>query len=323
MPPKSAKYPPELRKLAVRMVAEMRTKYKSDQEAILAVADALDIHDPKKLRKWIQQSEGGEDSEDLGSSKPGILKRSVFRTHPIITGVTIAVLGGLGLTYSQVVLGVGKHEPQLAVDGVSLTAAEGVEQSNGLPGTTPFKIDIKLLNTGTQLAVINSVHLVIQKFATLPLCLSQGGFPSTGQYHGNMPTDPRPGTVVNIPVSQEVGPDSADRFDLLLRTAKTGRDADSVYLYRVRLYVNYNIGANAIDAGQMIIDLPWDPKYQYGYFWARSYKPNQFDYMGSYTPGINRCLIRNSYTLKSILSMPGTRTAILSAIPSELSTTRL
>jgi hypothetical protein len=105
--------------------------------------------------------------------------------------------------------------PHLEVDGVSLT-------SQASSGSAPFKIDIKLLNTGKGLAAINDARLVIQKFVVLPMCGSQGEFGPTGTYPHSMPTNPKPGQVVNIPVSQLVSPNGADRFDLLLGVHEGG-----------------------------------------------------------------------------------------------------
>jgi transposase len=50
-------YPPELRKRAVRMVAEVRPEYPSDWPAICAVAGKLGIGSAETLRKWVRQAE--------------------------------------------------------------------------------------------------------------------------------------------------------------------------------------------------------------------------------------------------------------------------
>ncbi|MER7001421.1 IS3 family transposase [Streptomyces sp. NPDC000410] len=58
-------YPPELRKRAVRMVAEVRSDYPTESAAIKAVAEKLGIGSTETLRKWVRQ-----DQVDSGT-RPG------------------------------------------------------------------------------------------------------------------------------------------------------------------------------------------------------------------------------------------------------------
>src|ERR1700737_4922181 len=53
-------YPPELRRRAGRMVAEVRPQYESEFEAIKAVAAKLGIGSAESLRKWVRQDEVDE-----------------------------------------------------------------------------------------------------------------------------------------------------------------------------------------------------------------------------------------------------------------------
>ena len=299
----------------------MRVKYSSEWAAISAVASELGIRNPDTLRRWIRQAEADAIQKSTSSPKWGLLKKSLLRSHPIVIGVIATVLGGLVLAYFQLALGVTKHHPALEVDAVSISPGQVVIPQAGLGAITPFKIDIKLLNTGTQLAVINDARLVIQKFVKVPQCAAQGDFGSTGHYRSNMPTDPRPGTVIRIPISQLVKPDGADRFDLLLHAPVLSGSPGTTYLYRIRVYLDYNIKASAIDVGEILIGLPFYPDSGDGYFWTRDFAahPNYFNFEGKAAPGIERCLIRNSHTLNSILSLSGKRTAAMLAIPAQLS----
>jgi hypothetical protein len=207
--------------------------------------------------------------------------------------------------------------PQLEVDEVTLTAAR-------YQGRTfaPFKIDIKLLNMGNEVAAINDAQMVIQKFVVLPQCASQGGFGPTGTYSTNMPTDPRPGQVVDIPISQLVPSNGADRFDLLLRAPLVnGPEGPNVYLYRVHLYLTYNVHTKPLDVGEVLVDLPLAPDAG-EYFWNSYYAANPGIILGavygSNIPEYKRCVISNSYALRSILSLPSLRPAELTAILPQL-----
>ncbi|MEV0966294.1 transposase [Streptomyces sp. NPDC049910] len=50
-------YPPELRKRAVRMVAEIRDDYRNETAALNAVMEKLGIGSRETLRKWIRQDQ--------------------------------------------------------------------------------------------------------------------------------------------------------------------------------------------------------------------------------------------------------------------------
>ncbi|MYS87995.1 transposase [Streptomyces sp. SID5474] len=55
-------YPPELRKRAVRMVAEVRGDYPTESTAMHAVCEKLGIGSYETLRKWVRQDQvdGGQ-----------------------------------------------------------------------------------------------------------------------------------------------------------------------------------------------------------------------------------------------------------------------
>ena len=130
----------------------------------------------------------------------------------VVVGVLVSVLS----TQAQKVVTApsGSTAPQLQVDGVSLTSADTKVNGSGSDlSFTPYLIDIKLLNTGNGVAVVNNAKLVIQQFVTLPLCASQGFLNSTHTYNSNMPINPKPGQEVNVPLSQEIQSNRADRFD--------------------------------------------------------------------------------------------------------------
>lgn len=310
-------YDSEVREQAVRMVAQVRSSYSSETEAIRAVSSILGIHDAEILRKWLHPDETASGTSRRQGSKWRLLK--TIWMHPLVTGVVIAVLGGLGLTYSQFFLGVNRQVPHLELDEISLSPP-----SVGQLGlnVNPLKIDIKLLNTGKGLAIINDAKLVIQKFATLPLCNSEGSFTSTGTYAANMPIDPRPGQVVDIPVSQLVEAGGADRFDVQLSTPALRHGMRySLYIYQVHLYLEYNLETRPIDLGEALIDLPLPPVAG-EFYWTKFYAEHpEFMRNAVYAPDIPnymKCATKNSQTLHFVLSWPGIRTADLAAIPPTL-----
>jgi hypothetical protein len=207
--------------------------------------------------------------------------------------------------------------PHLEVDGVSLTDPGAPVKFTG-PPFTPFKVDIKLLNTGKGLAIINSVRLIIQEFVLLPLCNSQGSFGSTGAYRANMPINARPGQVVNIPVSQLVEPNGADRFDLLLRTPLLQGNAKfNIYLYRVRLFLLYNVHTKPLDVGEVLVDLPVAPdggEYYWNSYYSAHPQGVKANVTAGYMPQYKKCVVTNSHALHSILSLSARQSPELATI---------
>ncbi len=106
-----------------------------------------------------------------------------------------------------------------------------------------------------QVAAIISARLIMQQFASLPECMAQGGFFSSGSYSAGLPDHATPGRTINIPVSQLVPAGGADRFDLLLRSQLPGNMAADLYLYRFHLYLSYNKN-DQLDLGETVISLP-------------------------------------------------------------------
>lgn len=312
-------YTPELRMRAVRMVADVASEYRTEDEAIDAVATILGIDNPKTLRKWIDKERHSPNQEGNRSARWQLF--GAIWKHPVVSGIVVAVVGGLTLLYSQNLLGVKRMAPHLQVDSIALAPARlGGSSSTQL---LPFKIDVKLLNTGSQLAVINSAKIVIQKFAVLPICASQGDLMTTGTYVSNMPTNPSPGQVVNIRVSQVVPSNGADRFDLLLHLRPLpGQHARAnVYMYRLHIFLTYNVSTNPIDAGEVLAVLPFTPDAG-EYYWTQYYERHPQIVRNTVYPGglsqYKKCVLRNTYALHSILLLPAMRTPQIAAIKPQL-----
>lgn len=322
--PRQSQYTPEFRQRAVKMVADVRSSFESDQDAINAVAGVLSIDNPDILRKWLRHHRRGAATGSSGPSRLQALRKFATRSHTIVIGVAVTVLGGLGLAYSQQVFGVGQSAPadsapHLEVDQVSFAYSGWPRVTGWPPVPKPFEIDIRLLNTGTQVAAINSARLIMQQFASLPECMAQGGFFSSGSYSAGLPDHATPGRTINIPVSQLVPAGGADRFDLLLRSQLPGNMAADLYLYRFHLYLSYN-KSDQLDLGETVISFPGPPAVGQ-YFWSQAVLTNpglheELAQLGR--AAIEKCDIANSRTLHSVLSLPGARPAELSAIPPQL-----
>jgi hypothetical protein len=267
------------------------------------------------------QPKPAQKTQQIQSKKKDIWRRPAVWLGATGTAVLIGVLVNVLSTQAQRVAPsadpTASSSPQLVVDQVSL----GFEPVKG-GNVSLFKIDIKLLNTGTQIVAINSADLTIQDFVTLPLCASQGGFASTGEYRSNLPVNPSTGQVVSVPISQLVEANGADRFDLLLAAplSSTTNARFNIYLYRVHLRLTYNVHEAPLDLGEIAVDfpdVPSDGEYYWSKYWATHL--SEFNYMAfQHAATVKSCDIKNSLALHSFLLKPAMRTTSLTALLSTL-----
>lgn len=203
--------------------------------------------------------------------------------------------------------------PQLQVDDIEITP-KTIEKSGSLPAFLD-QAYFSLRNTGNQLAIITGVKLEVEKFAQLPECYSAGSLGTTGWSSVSLPADPNRGAVVTVPESQQIAPDSADKFEVSLHIAKAAR---GLQVYRLQAWVLYD-NQVPLNAGDLIVSLPVEPE-DGGYFWSRTDQadPNSLKPFVSDVKALSQCLISNSNSLHSILSLPGARSAGLSSLKSVL-----
>jgi hypothetical protein len=277
------------------------------------------------------KAENPASTVDNGVRKPW-LKRPLPWIGAVVTAVVTGVAVTLASHYAGNAASGGGHPTatvsvtssgataHLEIDEISLTPATGPKDATRL--LTPFTIDIKLLNTGSVVAVINHLRLVVQQFAMLPLCNSQGGFGSSGAYTANLPTTASPGQVIDVPISQLVPAGGADRFDVLLRAPLVlGKNVNSIYLYRVHAYLTYNVNTNPADLGEIIIAFPYSPSAG-EYYWTHYYAVNPQVVAGVVSSGdlakYKQCVIANSHALYSILTLPAMRATDMNGIVPQL-----
>jgi hypothetical protein len=229
-----------------------------------------------------------------------------WHKSPIAIAVIPVMVGALLTAFFTFVL--GRHSgpaPKIEIDSVQ------IQPPSQYP--TPLKITFQIRNTGNQLAVIHQASLRVLEFESLPICLSQGELPITGQYKADMPASTSPGTVISIPISQQIGPDSADSFALSIRGPFPKNVTISVY--RVDMSLFYDNVSTPVDAGPTIFSLPLDPNNQW--VWTRedqATRGGDIETMGFAFPQVSRCLIENSNNLEKILHLSGERSTSLAAI---------
>lgn len=200
--------------------------------------------------------------------------------------------------------------PEIEVDYVTYTTPQYAPD--------PLVIDVELRNLGKQLAIITALQFRVQQALKLPLCLGQGNLPATGNFKLNLTPQTHVGTVVTVPVHQEVRAGGADRF--LIDVQGPASENETEYLYRAHLMLLYDRSrASAVNVGELLMAFPVAPNDQY--FWTTSDSANhgaRIAFMQPQVPEIQRCMISNSGKLRSLLALTGVRPG-LGRIGSQLS----
>jgi hypothetical protein len=230
----------------------------------------------------------------------------------LISVIAAAVLAVLGNYVYRSMTAAPPPAARLEVDGIVVMAPDPALIGDN---TTRYfdRLYFQLRNTGSQLAILSGVTLGIQQHAVVPLCFTQGYLPSTGHYRTDLPEHPSPGSVVTIPISQQIGPDEADRFDVAVRIPFGPNEA--IHLYRLRVSLTYDRAVPPISVGEVIVALPFEPN-DGQYFWSHRDRasPNFLAWYAPNYPTISRCLIRNSQLLAQFLSQSGIHSEQLGSV---------
>lgn len=203
--------------------------------------------------------------------------------------------------------------PRLELDVVQVSPK--ISERNNLPSFSDH-IYFSLRNTGSELAIVTGLKLQVQQFALLHECYSSGSLGTTGWSTLNLPANPSPGDVVTVPVSQQMAPDSADKFEVTIHVSKAALGA---HFYRFHAWVIYDKQV-ALNAGYLLASLPIEPQ-DGGYYWTRDDQadPSRLKPFTTDLQSLSHCLIANSKRLHAILSLPGNRSAGLTSLPATLS----
>lgn len=272
-------------------------------------------------------------------SPPG---RLTFLANPNFLGaVAFAALVAIvipGAFYVREKLADDPSQPELGISAPSKTNVpapkiEIVDMLVDTPkvGGEPVSLDIKLLNSGSRRSVIKRALVSIRKFSLIEVCFSQGGGLDVSATYGlTMPVHPTPGQEMEVPLSQEIGPDEADRFKLDLRLPKAamqvGRNLDGgrLFVYHIGVDLVRDRESKKVNAGEAVIALPGPiSAYRQEFFLTKEFTrhPNRYD---SYHPTpqemskIRQCLASNNAILRDFMAVNGAKPTWFSEIQSYL-----
>jgi hypothetical protein len=202
----------------------------------------------RKRNSGAKRGQGGQENK-----KPG-------RWTWLNTGIVVASVGAVGAVIAAIITVVIPHffdgtpppAPNLEVD--SVTGQVGATQTASLDasigGNTGYEtLDFKVRNTGNQLALVDAVRITIQSYSVRTSGVSGSFLPVSATYVFPLPLQKG---VFTAQVSEEVAPDQADRFDLIVSLPKN--TLIGTYTYHLGFALVYDKG-NSVNAGYMTVSL--------------------------------------------------------------------
>jgi hypothetical protein len=191
----------------------------------------------------------------------------------------------------QVVGPMRVHNPTVQAEQVG----EAVRQSRESMPT----IEVALLNTAEQRVVLTTARFIVLGYGLLEVCAEGLGAPLeiSATYDVVLPLDPPGNFVVDVPISQQLGGDEADRVAFRLGNPRLGPTVPTGYLFLLQVQLLYGPDQSVVDAGEALVSLPGTPSAG----WVG--RGELID--GEFSPGLNvdeDCVWRNSGLLADMIS---------------------
>jgi hypothetical protein len=247
-----------------------------------------------------------------------------------VIGLVVTVLGVLPAYFAFSPAGRTPVAPAPSLSSASVTSTSqtgarlevvDVVVKNGANWERSPEIQVTLHNTGSQRSIIKRALFRIQSLAALPVCLTAGELLISKKYDVTLPTTrPKDEAPVEKPVSQQIGPDEADRFAFSL-SAPQSVEAPTVYLYQLQVEFLHDRESTPLKAGSVMVALPGVPGRTGLEFWRKG-EASKFDaaysHLGAYQETVRSCLDSNTTNLRRMLALEGARSDELADLPEQL-----
>jgi hypothetical protein len=199
---------------------------------------------------------------------------------------------------------------------------------NGTDWERSPEIQVTLHNTGPQRSIIKRALFRIQSVTAIPVCLTEGELLVSKNYDVSLPITAHKGDApVEKPVSQQLGPDEADRFAFSL-SAPQSVETHASYIYQLQIEFLHDTESTPLTAGNVLVALPGAPGRHGLEFWSKGEASNgkatrtsfdaAYSYLGSDQATVRSCLDSNTSKLRRILALDGARSEELATIPDQL-----
>jgi hypothetical protein len=188
----------------------------------------------------------------------------------------------------------------LEVVDIEVSSGEVAENPRD-PVDTPL-IDVTVRNTGQDISVITGANLRILDVAWIENCEGGAGLPPSAEYDVVLPASPDVGEIAEADLSQQIPANSADRFTLRLNTPEENW-GDGTRLYRLDVELLHDAVARPLEAGTVLVSVPYDPDSRLLTVGAL---PDD-----AYPPDLLACYETNEANFRQFLELEGERSPAL------------
>jgi hypothetical protein len=175
-------------------------------------------------------------------------------------GIAALTSGGDGEKRAQL-----KPLPLLVVngkagfEGVRLQTASGNFVASRQTDASKPRIHVRLHNTGGRRSVLTSALFTVKRFVRIVPCGLGGGLTASARYDLVLPSSPRAGQVIEVPINQQLGADEADRFVFRVGSSKAADDIGLILVYELGIGVRHDGASQPLDVGTAVVALAGTP----------------------------------------------------------------
>ena len=197
------------------------------------------------------------------------------------------------------------------IKALSDEPSPGVRLANVIvqePDGDIVSMEFTIHNTGGSRGIVEEAVFTVEDVVTVVPCVGGGIVELSAEYDLLLPSRAEKGDQFTVPVSQQVGPDEADRFAVNARLDEATMGFETLFRLDVELVVDGP--AEDVEAGTVIVPLPYSPADNKLSYWSSEHTEFNLEYMedqGEASAGMKECIDENTQNLHDFLNAPGER----------------
>ena len=185
------------------------------------------------------------------------------------------------------------------------------------PGGEVLSMEFTIHNTGSSRGIVEEATFTVEDHMTVLPCVGGGIVELSAEYDLLLPSNAERGDQFTVPVSQQVGPDEADRFAVNARLDEASMGFEELYRLDVELVIDGR--AEDVDVGPVIVVLPHSPADDQLSYWGGEHTQFNRDWIEAQgDEGTDECIDDNTQNLHDFLNTPGERPPSLERLFDEL-----
>jgi hypothetical protein len=238
-------------------------------------------------------------------------RRSEAMRTTIVSGVIAIFVAAVSLAVPPIIKALSPG-PSPGVRLASLVVQD--------PDGDVVSMEFTIHNTGSSRGIVEEAIFTVEDSVAISPCTGGGMVELSAEYDLLLPFDAENGDQFTVPISQQVGPDEADRFAVNARLDEGA--GEHVKLYRLDVALIVDGSAEDIDAGTVVFPLSYSPADEWLMYWGGEQTDVNLQYIEQQgvdgSVGISECLDENTQQLHDFLQASGERSPSLERVLDEL-----